>query len=189
MAARTGTSKGKVCLGVIVGVKGLKGDVRIKSFTEHPADVAAYGPLTSADGRAITLDVVGGVGDVVIAKIAGVTDRTAAESLKGLELFIDRAVLPATEEGTFYHADLVGLAVELENGTAVGRVAALHNYGGGDVMEVAEEQGSRTALLPFTAAVVKLIDVAQGKVVIAAQPDLFGAAEDRDGEDQDAGHG
>ena len=158
---------------MIVGVKGLKGEVRVKSFTEAPGDVAAYGALTATDGRTLNLSVVNVLEDVVIAKVEGVADRTAAEALKGLELFVDRAVLPETEGDTYYHADLIGLAVETTEGAKVGKVSAFYNFGGGDVMEVMREGGSDTGFLPFSADVIAQVDIPGGKVVIAPRPDLF----------------
>ena len=176
-----------VCLGVIVGVKGLKGEVKIKTFTGNPEDIAAYGPLRTARGQTLEVSVVNAVDDMVTARIAGITDRSAAEALKGFELFVDRAALPQTEDGTFYHADLVGLPVAFTDGTVVGKVAAFHNYGGGDVMEVEQIEGAKTALLPFTADVIAQIDLAGGKVVINPMPGLFD--DDGDGESEEAdGH-
>ncbi len=169
---------------MIVGVKGLKGEVRVKSFTEAPEDVAAYGPLKASDGRTFDLSVVNVLEDVVIAKVAGVSDRTAAEALKGLELFIDRAVLPKTEGDTYYHADLIGLAVETAEGEKVGKVSAFHNFGAGDVMEVTKEGGSDTGFLPFAADVIAQVDIPGGKVVITPQPGLF-EDEGRGDEDDD----
>jgi 16S rRNA processing protein RimM len=158
---------------MIVGVKGLRGEVRVKSFTEEPGDVAAYGALTASDGRTITMSVVNVLADVVIAKVDGVTDRSGADALRGLELFVDRAVLPETEGDTYYHADLIGLVVETTEGERVGKVSAFHNFGGGDVMEVMAEGRSDTGFLPFTAEVIAVVDVAGGKVVIVPSPGLF----------------
>lgn len=163
----------RVCLGVIVGVKGLRGELRVKSFTEEPGDVAAYGPLTASDGRTFKMSVVNVLADVVIAKVEGVDDRMAAEALKGLELFVDRAVLPETEGDTYYHADLIGLAVETTTGERVGKVSAFYNFGGGDVMEVTAEGRTDTGFVPFTADVIAAVDVAGGKVLIVPTPGLF----------------
>lgn len=181
----------RVCLGVIVGVKGLRGEVKIKSFTADPVDVAAYGPLTAADGRTLTLAVAHATDDVVVARVEGVADRTAAEALKGLELFVDRAVLPATDDGTYYHADLIGLAVEGVDGAPLGKVTAVHTFGGGDVMEVTAENAkggkATSALLPFTADVIVSVDLAGGKVTVTPPPGTFedGAFEDEEGSDQE----
>jgi 16S rRNA processing protein RimM len=162
----------RICLGVIVGVKGVRGEVRIKPFTESPEDVAAYGPLTSADGRDFKVSVVGFHQGVVIARLKGVEDRNAAEALKGVELFVERAKLPAPEDGSFYFADLIGLAVELSDGAALGKVVAVDNFGGGDVVEIAGTDG-KTIMIPFTPAVVAKVDMAGGKMTINAIPGLL----------------
>ena len=162
----------RVCLGVIVGVKGLRGEVRIKSFTEAPADVAAYGPVTASDGRAFTLSVTGMSQGGVVARLKGVEDRNAAEALRGLELFVERARLPAPGEGTFYHADLIGLAAELITGESLGKVSGVANFGGGDVMEIKTGMGQST-VVPFTDTVIAGVDLAAGKVTINPVPGLF----------------
>ncbi len=172
----------RVCLGVIVGAKGLRGEVRIKSFTEDPADVAAYGPLTADDGRTLALSVTGQAAGAVIAKVKGVTDRNAAEALKGLELWIERSALPAAEEGAYYHADLIGLAVSLVTGEALGEVTAVHNFGGGDMIDVRRGDG-RSDLIPFTPAVLVKVDLAEGVIVINPLPGLFDGNETKEDEE------
>lgn len=166
----------RVCLGVIVGAKGLRGEVRIKSFTEDPDDVAAYGPVSTADGRSFKIAVVGAApkaaGGVVIATLAGVADRTQAEALKGAELFVERAALPAPTDGEFYHADLIGAVVKLTSGEVLGTVSALHNFGGGDMMEVGE--GRASVLIPLTSEAIAELDVKAGQVVVHPLPGLFG---------------
>jgi 16S rRNA processing protein RimM len=166
------TPSSRLCLGVIVGAKGLRGEVRVKSFTERPADVAAYGPLSTDDGRAFALTVSGKAQGVVIARIKGVADRTAAEQLKGVKLYVDRAVLPAADDGTYYHADLVGLAAVLASGETLGTISAVYNFGGGDMVEVKLADG-RTELVPFSDAAIAGVDLAGGKVTINALPGLF----------------
>lgn len=165
-----------MCLGVIVGAKGLRGEVRIKSFTEDPADVGAYGPVTAADGRTFKISVVGAAQGVVIAKLAGIVDRTEAEALKGTELFVARAALPAAEDGSFYHADLIGAEVRLTSGEVLGRVSAVHNFGGGDMMEVGE--GRNSVLIPLIADAIETLDVAGGRVVVRPLPGLLGGEPD-----------
>ena len=171
----------RICLGVIVGVKGVRGEVRIKSFTEDPADVANYGPLASKDGRSFKVQVVGFHQGAVIAKLGGIVDRNAAEALKGVELFVERAKLPAPEDGSFYYADLIGLAAELTDGTALGRVTAVDNFGGGDVMEIEEENG-KAVMVPFNPSVIAKVDLAGGKVTLNPVPGLFEDAENLDEE-------
>jgi len=177
-----GPASSRICLGVIVGVKGLRGEVRVKSFAERPADVAAYGPLSTDDGRAIALTVTGSAQGVVIARIKGVADRTAAEGLKGTKLYVDRAALPKAEDGTYYHADLVGLAAVLPSGEALGTVVAVYNFGAGDMFEVKLADG-RTELVPFSDAAIAGVDLGGGKVTINPLPGLFendSAADERE---------
>jgi 16S rRNA processing protein RimM len=178
-----------VCLGVIVGAKGLRGEVRIKSFTEDPADVGAYGPVTAGDGRSFKISVVGAAQGVVIAKLAGIADRNQAEALKGTELFVERGALPAAEDGSFYHADLIGAEVRLTSGEVLGKVSALHNFGGGDMMEVGE--GRSSVLIPLTSETIETLDVAGGQVVVHPIPGLLGGESDEGGEkgEADVEHG
>jgi 16S rRNA processing protein RimM len=166
------SASSRVCLGVIVGVKGLRGEVRIKSFTERPADVAAYGPVTTEDGRSFELTVTGAAQGAVTGRLKGVADCNAAEALKGVKLYVDRKALPATDDGTYYHADLVGLAAERAGGERLGKVTAVYNFGAGDMIEVTMADG-RTELVPFTEAAVAKVDMAGGKVMINPLPGLF----------------
>jgi 16S rRNA processing protein RimM len=157
----------RICVGVITGAQGVRGAVRVKSFTATPEDVAAYGPVADEAGtRSLTLRIVGTAKGVVIAKIAGVEDRDAAEAMKGMRLYVERSVLPAAGEEEYYHADLLGLAVELRDGTLLGRVRAVHEYGAGDSIEVAREAGGGSVLVPFTRAAVPIVDLAGGRLVI-----------------------
>ncbi|MGD1880246.1 MAG: ribosome maturation factor RimM [Kiloniellaceae bacterium] len=160
----------RVCLGVMVGAHGVRGLVKVKAFTEDPADVAAYGPVRDDSGRRQwQLQVVGPAPgkaeSVVLVKVAGVSDRDAAQALHGTNLYVDRAALPAlAEEETFYHADLIGLMVEDPAGRVLGRVKAVENYGAGALLEVEGGDG-KTTLLAFTKAVVPVVDLAGGRLV------------------------
>ena len=167
---RDGPERGgseRVCLGAVAGAQGVRGALRIKPFTARPEDVAAYGPVEDeAGGRRFRLRVLEVRGGVVIATAEGIADRDAAEALRGVRLWVPRDRLPPPEEDEFYHADLIGLAVEDEAGTPVGRVAALYDFGAGDVIEIARE-GAPPLVLPFTRAVVPVVDPKAGRVVIA----------------------
>ena len=166
----------RVCLGVIVGARGLKGDVRIKSFTAEPQDVAAYGPLMTDDGSTMTLKITGEAKGVVIGRIKGVEDRTKVEALKGQNLYVERGALPDTgDKEEFYHADLVGITVEDETGQECGTVTAIYDFGAGDMVDLRLPDG-HTLLVPFTAAVVPTVDVAAGRMVVMAS--ALAAAED-----------
>ncbi len=160
----------RVCLGVMVGAHGVRGLVKVKTFTEDPTDVAAYGPVSDKAGRRQWRLTVAGPApgkspDVVLAKVDGVGDRDAAQALHGTELYVERARLPALEEEeTFYHADLIGLRVEDSAGRLLGTVKAVENYGAGDLLEVEAADG-KPLLLAFTKAVVPLVDLAGGRLV------------------------
>jgi len=163
----------RICVGVVTGAQGVRGAVRIKSFTARPEDVAAYGPVADETGeRSFALRAVGRAKGVVIATIAGVVDRDAAERLKGVRLYVARDRLPAPGAEEYYHADLIGLAAVLRDGTALGRVRAVHEYGAGDSLEVARADGG-TVMVPFTRAVVPEVDLAAGRLVIDPPDGLF----------------
>lgn len=180
MGSRLGGNDGKngrVCLGVVGAPHGVRGEVRIKSFTDMPAAIAHYGALEDERGeRRFTLSVVGSAkGDgMVIVKLSGIADRDRAEALRGLRLYAPRTVLPATAEDEFYHADLVGLAAQLADGSALGAVIAVHDFGAGDVIEIGRDEG-QPVLVPFTRAAVPVVDIAGGKVVIDPPDGLFDA--------------
>jgi 16S rRNA processing protein RimM len=156
----------RICVGVVTGAQGVRGAVRIKSFTARPEDVAAYGPVADEAGeRQFALRAVGRAKGVVIATIAGIGDRDAAAALKGTRLYVERSALPAPGEEEYYHADLLGLAAVLRDGTRLGTVRAVHDFGAGDSLEVARTGGG-TVLVPFPRAAVPVVDVAGGWVVI-----------------------
>lgn len=145
----------------------------MQSFTQEPDDIAAYAPLTDETGeRVFALRVVGRHKDQLIARIDGVDDRTAAEALGKVGLYVPRAVLPATGEDEFYYADLIGLAAELTDGTALGTVRAVHDFGAGDVVELRTPEGA-DLMVPFTRAVVPVVDLAGRRIVIAPPPGLL----------------
>jgi 16S rRNA processing protein RimM len=158
----------RVLLGRIAGAHGIKGDVAIRSFTADPAAIASYGPLSDAAGaRSFGLRVVRVTDKAVIVRIEGVVDRTAAEALKGVELYVDRARLPAAGEREFYHADLIGLAAVDADGRAIGEVVAVQNFGAGDLIEIRMAGLRETEFIPFNDAFVPSVDVAGGRIVVA----------------------
>jgi 16S rRNA processing protein RimM len=165
----------RVCLGVVGAPHGVRGAVRIKSFTDVPDAIAGYGALEDESGeRRFTLRVVGmakGEG-MLIATLSGVADRDRAEALRGLRLYLPRAALPPTAEDEFYHADLVGLAAALGDGTPVGTVIAVHDFGAGDMLEIARGAG-QPVLVPFTRAAVPVVDLSGGRVVLDPPEGLF----------------
>ena len=155
----------RVCVGAIAGAFGVAGEVRLKSFCADPGAIATYGPLTTEDGSRsfkvkLTRPVAGGLG----ARLSGIATKEEADALKGTTLWVSRDRLPALGDDEFYHADLIGLAVNDTGGAPLGRVTAVHNHGAGDVIEVAQP-GGKTLLLPFTRSAVPTVDLASGRIV------------------------
>jgi 16S rRNA processing protein RimM len=156
-----------VLLGRIAAAHGVRGDVLVKTFTAEPAAIAAYGALQDAEGRRrFELRVVRVTPKGVVARISGVVDRNGAEALKGVDLYVPRERLPATEPGAYYHADLIGLRAIGEDGADIGEVVAVADYGAGDLLEIRIEGARRTELVPFTSAYVPEVDLAAGRIVV-----------------------
>ena len=171
----------RVCVGAIVGAHGVRGQVRVKSFTADPADVAAYGPVESEDGtRRFKLRVMGEAKGLIIARLEGVDDRDAAEALRGTQLFVPRGRLPETEEDEFLYSDLVGLRAEAVDGSVLGTVRGIADFGAGEVLDIG------VFMVPFTRASVPVVDIAGGRVVVVPpqyapdEKDEAGASEARD---------
>ena len=184
------STEDRVCVGAIAGVRGLKGEVRIKSFTADPDGIAAYGPVTTEDGeRSFRIQVTARVKGLLIARLDGIDDRAAAEELKGKRLYVPRSALPKAEDGEFYHADLIGLTAETESGKTMGTIKAVHNFGAGDILEIAggEDGTGDDMMVPFTDAVVPEVDLQGGRVVIIPptyiEADGPGGKEEPDGEE------
>ena len=166
-------SSARVCLAAIAGAHGVRGLIKLKAFTADPADVFAYGPLSDEAGRRLEITLKGSGKGGLLAEIAGVRDREAAQALRGTRLFVPRDALPAPAEDEFYHADLIGLAAETEDGRPLGRVTAVFDFGAGDLLEIEAESGA-TVTLPFTKAAVPEIDLAGGRLVVVSAA-LLGA--------------
>ncbi len=170
-----GDDSARICLGAIAGAHGVKGMVRLKSFTADPEDIVAYGPLQDQRGeRSFEIELAGTAKDVFLARIKGVVDRNEAERLKGVRLYVDRADLPAPDDAEFYHADLVGLDAMLEDGARLGKVVMVHDYGAGASIEIEDDAG-KSLLVPFTRVAVPTVDVANGKIVVVPPEGIFDA--------------
>jgi 16S rRNA processing protein RimM len=173
----------KILIGQFGAAHGIRGEVKIHAYTQDPLALTDYGPLTLDDGRVVEVVSLRPQGEAMVARIKGVADRNAAEALRNRKLFVDRAALPPIEdEDDFYHADLVGLKTELGDGTAYGRIAAVQNFGAGDLLEIEPEGGGRTFYLPFTREIVPIVDIAGRRVVVA--PPAETEAREEDGEAQ-----
>jgi 16S rRNA processing protein RimM len=177
-----GGASQKLLMGRIGAAHGVRGEVRIQSFTEDPMALSGYGPLaTNRPGLTVSITAARANGSVLIARIQGIEDRTAAEKLNGVELFVDRALLPHPEdEDEFYHADLIGLRAQLRDGTTLGEVVALPNYGAGDLIEIRNPQSGDSFLYPFTRIVVPEVRLEEGYVVIDVPLDAEPGEEEPD---------
>ena len=170
------TSGARVCLGQIGAAHGVRGEVRLRSFTSDPAAIADYGPLETEDGRVFEIETLRPAKDHFVVRLSGIRDRDAASALANTKLYVPRERLPETAEpDEFYHADLVGLAVIDRAGTKLGTVVAIHNFGAGDLIEVRADTGGNTELVPFATTHVPAVDIAAGKIVVDPPQGLFKA--------------
>ena len=164
----------KICVARIGAAHGVRGAVKLWPFTEDPLAVMDYGPLTTKDGaRQFEVTHARPAKDHLVATLKGVATREDAERLNGIELYIAREKLPATDEDEYYHADLIGLAAVNASNEPIGRVLAIHDFGAGTIIEIAPPSGP-TLLLPFTNAVVPTVDLAGGRVVIELPQEIEG---------------
>jgi 16S rRNA processing protein RimM len=156
----------RVCLGQIGAAHGVRGEVRLRSFTADPIAIANYGPLETDSGGVVEIEALRPAKNLFVARLAGVTDRNAAERLTNARLYVPRERLPELRDADeFYYADLVGLAVVDRAGTQLGTVVAVHNFGAGDLIEMQHADG-KTTMLPFDAATVPEVNVAAGRIVV-----------------------
>jgi 16S rRNA processing protein RimM len=171
-----GTTK-RLCVGVVTGAHGVRGAVRIKSFTAEPEAIARYGPLMDETGRQrFELTLLGSAKGVLIARLSGIEDRAQAEGSRGRRLYLLRTALPPTEEEEYYHADLIGLEAVLGDGTRVGQVCAVHDFGAGDTLELARPDAP-PVMVPFTRAFVPRVEIDAGRLVLDPPPGLLDANE------------
>ncbi|XSG81903.1 MAG: ribosome maturation factor RimM [Methyloligella sp. ZOD6] len=168
----------RLLLGEIGAAVGLKGELRLRSYTEDPAAIADYGPLqTDSPGRSLRIETLRAGPKALVAKFKGVNDRTAAEALTGTKLYIDRTDLPESEPEEWYYADLVGLAAYDGEGKSFGLVIAVHNFGASDILELAPESGP-TVLIPFTEEAVPEVDIENGRLTVIPPEEWSAEAEE-----------
>lgn len=164
----------RICVGAIGGAYGVRGEVRLKSFTAQPEAIAAYAPLSTEDGsRLFEVSLGRAVKGGFTAQLSGVTTKEEADALKGVKLYAPRARLPQLPDDEFYHADLIGLEVFDTGGVSLGRVKAVHNHGADDLLEIHGPALKASVLLPFTKAVVPTVDLASGRIVADPPDGLF----------------
>jgi 16S rRNA processing protein RimM len=163
----------RVLLGEIGAAQGLKGEVRLRSYTQDPAAIARYGALDDEHGGKIEIESLRVTPKALIARIRGVTTRNAAESLNGTRLYVARSRLPKRDEEEWFHSDLIGLAAVDDQGEPVGTVVAVQNFGAGDLIEVKPAKGGPTVLVPFTRETVPEVDVEGGRLTLVPPEGLF----------------
>jgi 16S rRNA processing protein RimM len=157
----------RVCVAQIGAPHGIRGEVKLRSFTADPTAVADYGALESEDGkRVFEIEAIRPAKGFLVVRFKGIADRSAAELLRHLNLYVPRDRLPAAEADEFYHADLIGLIAVTADGVEVGTVVAVHDFGAGDLLELRPAGERNTVLLPFTAMTVPVVDIAGGRIVI-----------------------
>lgn len=167
----------RVLLGEITAAHGIRGEVVIRAYTSDPADIASYGPLSDATGaRAFQLTGARNTGKGVHARIQGVDTRTEAEALKGTKLYVTRDALPPPDDGDYYHEDLVGLAAVAVDGSGIGTIVSVQNFGAGDLLEVRLVGGTKSEFVPFTDRYAPTVDISGGRVVVVI-PDMVGDKE------------
>ncbi|MBE1237001.1 ribosome maturation factor RimM [Phaeovibrio sulfidiphilus] len=172
----------RLVVGIVVGVHGVRGLVRVKPFTLDPFALGDYGLLSDESGtRSFRVTVKNALKDQLLCSVEGVADRDAALALKGTRLCIERDRLPddALDEDEYYHADLIGLPVELADGTPLGSIRAVEDYGAGDLLDIVRPQGQAPVMVPFTRACVPVVDLANRRVVVDPPAGLLDDPENR----------
>lgn len=163
-----------LCVGAIAGAFGVKGEVRLKSFTADPEAIADYAPLTTEDGqRSFSVTLTRSIKNGFAARLGGVTTKEEADALRGLRLFAPRDRLPNLPDDEYYHADLIGVPVSDTGGTLLGEVIAVHNHGAADLLELKVPGNAATVLLPFTQAIVPTVDIVARRIVADPPDGLF----------------
>jgi 16S rRNA processing protein RimM len=176
------SAKDLILVGAFAGAVGLKGEVKLVSFTAERAAIGAYGPLLAEDGRKFEIVSLRPNSKGFAARVKGITTREEAEALMRVPLYLPRAALPAAAEENFYVADLVGMEALTPNSETMGEIVAVQNFGAGDLLEVKLAGSERTILVPFTRAVVPGVNLAAKQVVIITPKELLEEAPAPEGE-------
>ena len=156
----------RIALAAVAGAHGIKGELRLKLFTDAAANLKAHDKLFVGGTERRLIDVRDG-GKTAVARFEGVSDRNAAEALRGSLVEIDRALLPPLDEGEFYHSELIGLPCVDSDGAPVGTVSAVENFGASDLLEIEAAEGGRS-LIPFREGIADLVD---GRIIL--DPDFL----------------
>ncbi|MGB0689110.1 MAG: ribosome maturation factor RimM [Candidatus Puniceispirillum sp.] len=170
--------KSRISVAAVMGSHGVRGNVKIKPFTETPESLGRFDKVYLEDGQQVSLKILSvGSKGVVLARLGKVESRDASDALRGQHLYVDRAALPDLADDEIYHADLLGLDAVLADGRALGRIAAIHDFGAGNVVEIEPPQGA-SVMLPFGGAALVAIELDKGQVVLAPPDGLLDGAED-----------
>lgn len=176
-----------ILLGEISGVHGIRGDILVRTYTATPDTIASYGPLTDATGaKTFSLKIVRVTDKGVVARIAGISDRTTAEALRGTKLFIAREKLPETDASEFYHSDLIGLNAFAEDNTPIGKIVSVQNFGAGDLLELQPPEGA-SEFIPFEDQWVPKVDLSSRTVVIRRPPSTGDETDEAEPSESDEG--
>lgn len=163
----------RICVGVVTGAFGVRGEVRVKSFCAEPSAIADYSPLWDEDGKSYTISLSRPVKDGFGVRLGGVTDKDQADGLKGLKLYANRADLPSLPDDEYYHTDLIGLEVFDTGGEKIGRINAVHNHGAGDLLELSGPAIDGDVLVPFTRDIVPTVDLKARRVIVDVSDGLL----------------
>ena len=167
-------SEAMIIIGAIAGAFGVKGEVRLKSFTSDPEAIADYSPVFTEDGsRIFEVRLTGQLKNAFSAKLSGVHTKEQADGLRGLQLFVPRSKFPKLPDDEFYYADLVGISVFNSDGTELGQIKAVQNHGATDLLEISTWETNQSVLLPFTQINVPTVDISSGKIIIDPPEGLF----------------
>jgi 16S rRNA processing protein RimM len=163
----------KICVGVITSVNGVRGQVKIRSFTETPVDIANFNNVVDEEGISYNINSVLAKKDYIIAGIEGVKTRNEAETLRNKKVFIDRSELPELHSDEFYHADLVGMEVRNLDGMTIGFIKNVVNFGAGDILEISDISNDKSTYYPFKKQFVPEVDLVKGFVVVDFQEEII----------------
>ena len=163
-----------VCVGAIAGAYGVRGEVRLKSFTAEAEAIADYAPLLTEDGEtSYSVTITRPIKNGLAARLSGVSTKEEADALRGTQLYVPRDRFPEPEEDEYYHADLVGLEVRDTGGTVLGRIKSVQNHGATDLLEIHGPGLKATILLPFTREAVPTVDLTSGRIIVDPPEGLF----------------
>ncbi|MEZ5676556.1 MAG: ribosome maturation factor RimM [Thalassovita sp.] len=165
-----------ICVGTIAGAFGVRGEVRLKSFTADPEAIEDYNPLVTEDGSlSFEVGIIGPIKNGLSVRLSSVTTKEDADALKGVNLYAPRSRLPSLPDDEFYYVDLIGVAVYDTGGTLLGQVKAVHDHGAGDLLEIHGAGLRDSVLLPFTKAAVPTVDLTAGRIIADPPEGLFDA--------------